>query len=68
MSKGRLEIGCLAVMRCHMYLDNAIRDTIGDLVLVKSLRGTRASVIHPQHGSIDMDRAFLKFVSSAEAQ
>ena len=68
MTKAALEEGCLAEMRCDMYIGKQVLRTIGDLVLVKILREIRATVIHPQHGSIDMDRAFLRLISSEEAQ
>ena len=51
-----------------MYIGKQVLRTIGDLVLVKDIREICTTVIHPQHGPFDMDRAFLKFVSSAEAQ
>jgi len=63
-----ITVGCLAEMRCDMYIGKQVLRTIGDLVLVKDIREICTTVIHPQHGPFDMDRAFLKFVSSAEAQ
>lgn len=68
MRSAELAAGCLAEMRCDMYIGKQVLKTFGDIVLVKILREIRASVIHPQHGEIDMDRAFLRFISSAEAQ